>query len=149
MLSLAPCQFLIRGEKCIISSIDSLICTKGEWTLCKGYSPSSRGLTHLCLRSLHHRFVAWTKPDTTPLLLLTLTDLARSKSELIAENALLRQQLIILRRQVKRPACTKTDRILLVFLARMVGPGSKHTSSSSQRRYCGGIARAFKLSLEI
>jgi len=50
----------------------------------------------------------------------TLTDLVRSKSELVAENALLRQQLIILRRQVKRPACTKTDRMLLVLLARTV-----------------------------
>jgi putative transposase len=49
----------------------------------------------------------------------TLTDLARSKSELVAENTLLRQQLIILRRQVKRPACTKTDRMLLVLLAKM------------------------------
>jgi len=77
-------------------------------------------LTHLCLRSLHHRFVAWTTPDSTSLLLLTLTDLTRSKSELVAENALLRQQLIILRRQVKRPVCTKTDRMLLVLLARMV-----------------------------
>jgi len=50
----------------------------------------------------------------------TMIDLARSKSELVAENALLRQQLIILRRQVKRPACTKGDRMLLVLLARMV-----------------------------
>ncbi len=49
-----------------------------------------------------------------------LTDLARSKSELVAENALLRQQLIILRRQVKRPACTKPDRMLLVLLARAI-----------------------------
>src|SRR5215813_8953389 len=79
-----------------------------------------RRLTGLCLQSLHHRFVAWTKPDTTLLLLGTLTDLARSKSELVAENTLLRQQLIILRRQVKRPACTKTDRMLLVLLVRMV-----------------------------
>jgi putative transposase len=38
----------------------------------------------------------------------------------MAENALLRQQLIILKRQVKRPACTKTDRVLLVLLARVV-----------------------------
>jgi putative transposase len=53
-------------------------------------------------------------------MLLMLTDQARSKSELVAENALLRQQLIILRRQVKRPACTKTDRMLLVLLARAV-----------------------------
>src|SRR5438105_12839944 len=77
-------------------------------------------LSGLCFQSLHHHFVAWTKPDTSSLLLGTLTDLSRSKSELVAENALLRQQLIILRRQVKRPACTKTDRILLVLLARMV-----------------------------
>jgi hypothetical protein len=59
-------------------------------------------LTHLCLRSLHYRFVTWTKPDTNSLLLATLTDLSRSKSELVAENVLLRQQLIILRRQVSR-----------------------------------------------
>jgi putative transposase len=72
------------------------------------------------VQSLHHRFVAWTKPETTSLLLATLTDQARSKSELVAENALLRQQVIILRRQVKRPTCTKTDRMLLVLLARIV-----------------------------
>jgi len=77
-------------------------------------------LTGGCLQSLRQRFVVWTKPDTTSLLLLTLTDLSRSKSELVAENALLRQQLIILRRQVKRPACTRTDRILLVLLASIV-----------------------------
>jgi len=50
----------------------------------------------------------------------TLTDLGRNKSELISEHALLRQQLIILKRQVKRPACTKTDRLLLVLVARLV-----------------------------
>ena len=39
------------------------------------------------VQSLHHRFVAWTKPATTSLLLVTLTDQAHSKSELVAENA--------------------------------------------------------------
>jgi putative transposase len=77
-------------------------------------------LSGLYFQSLHHRFIAWTKPNTTSLLLGTLTDLSRCKSELVAENALLRQQLIILRRQVKRPACTRTDRILLVLLAKIV-----------------------------
>jgi putative transposase len=77
-------------------------------------------LTGVCLQSLHHRFVAWSKPDISSLLLLTLTDLSRSKSELVAENALLRKPLIILRRQVNRSVCTKTDRMLLVLLARMV-----------------------------
>ena len=38
----------------------------------------------------------------------------------MAENALLRQQFIILKRQVKQPACTQKDRILLVLLARAV-----------------------------
>jgi putative transposase len=38
----------------------------------------------------------------------------------VAENAFLRQQLIILRQQVKRPACTRPDRMLLVLLASMV-----------------------------
>ena len=72
------------------------------------------------MKELHARFVHWTKPLTSSLLLGTLVDLGRSKSELIAENALLRQQLIMLKRQVKRPACTKTDRVLLVLLARVV-----------------------------
>jgi len=76
-------------------------------------------LTRFCLQSLHHRYITWTTPGPTSLLLLTLTDLSRSKSELVAENALLRQQLLILRRQVKRPACTKMDRMLLVFLSRL------------------------------
>ncbi len=77
-------------------------------------------LTCFCLQSLQHCFVNWTKPSNTSLLLGTVTDLARSKSELVAENAFLRQQLIILRRQVKRPICAKTDRILMVLLVRMV-----------------------------
>jgi hypothetical protein len=75
-------------------------------------------LAGLCFQSLNHRFITRTKPDTTSLLLGELTDLARSKSELVTESALLRKLLIIIRRQVKRPACTKADRMLLVLLAR-------------------------------
>jgi len=59
------------------------------------------------------------KPPTTSLVVGTLADLTRGKAELLAENALLRQQLIILRRQVKRPVGRKTDRLFLVLLARM------------------------------
>ena len=60
------------------------------------------------------------RPQTIPLLLGMLIDLTRGKSELLAENALLRQQLIILRRQIKRPVYRKSDRLLLLLLARMV-----------------------------
>jgi transposase InsO family protein len=65
------------------------------------------------------RVLCWVKPPATSLVPGTLADLTRGKLELLAENALLRQQLIILRRQVKRPTYRKTDRLLLVLLARM------------------------------
>jgi putative transposase len=81
---------------------------------------SLRRLLDGCLHALSSRLTRWTKPLSSSLRLGTLADLGRSKSELIAENALLRQQLIILKRQVKRPACTNADRILLVLLARLV-----------------------------
>ena len=54
-------------------------------------------LTHLqqlkegCLHALSSLFARWTKPLRTSLPLATLTDLGKSKSQLIAENALLRQ----------------------------------------------------------
>jgi putative transposase len=83
-------------------------------------------VTHLqqlkdgCWHALSSRFARWTKPHTSSLPLPTLADLSRSKSELVAENAILRQQLIILKRQVKRPSFTKSDRMLLVLLARLI-----------------------------
>ena len=46
-------------------------------------------------------------------------DAVRPRSELIAENALLRQQLIVIRRKIKRPPLDDGDRILLVLLARL------------------------------
>ena len=70
-----------------------------------------------CLHVLQSRVLQWIKPPTISLVLGTLADLTRGKAELVAENALLRHQLIILRRQVKRPLYRKTDRFLLVLLA--------------------------------
>ena len=83
---------------------------------------------HSCLKQLvgtsvnvlRTRFVHWTTPLASSLPIGTLADLARSKAELLAENALLRQQLLILKRQVKRPACMKRDRMLLVLEASAV-----------------------------
>ena len=45
-------------------------------------------------------------------------DVVSSRSELVAENALLRQQLIVARRSVSRPALRGGDRLLMVLLAR-------------------------------
>ncbi len=44
-------------------------------------------------------------------------DLLRSRSQLLAENALLRQQVLVLRRGVKSPALTPAGRAVLVLLA--------------------------------
>src|SRR5690348_1411895 len=67
-------------------------------------------------QAFQRRLRAATKPAAAPLVVGAVADLWRSKPELVAENALLRQQLIILQRSVKRPRYTATDRALLVLL---------------------------------
>jgi hypothetical protein len=47
-----------------------------------------------CFQTIHLKFIALTKPADPSLLMASLTDLSRSKSQLLAENALLRQQLM-------------------------------------------------------
>jgi hypothetical protein len=54
-----------------------------------------------------------------------LLDLLRSKGELLAENALLRQQLIVAARRVKKPQFRPSERVLLVTVGdvRALAPG--------------------------
>jgi hypothetical protein len=66
---------------------------------------------------IEKQFKNWSRPTNAGLLLGTIADRTRRKSELMAENAFLRQQLIVLRRQTKRPVLTSSDRGLLVVLA--------------------------------
>ena len=68
------------------------------------------------LRAVHRCLASVTKPAVPPVIAGTLADLTRSRPELVAENALLRQQLVVLKRSVKRPRCTPADRALLVLL---------------------------------
>jgi putative transposase len=63
------------------------------------------------------RFKHWSQSTNAGLLLGIITDTTRNKSELVAENAFLRQQLIVLRRQTNRPVLTSSDRCLLVIFA--------------------------------
>ena len=67
------------------------------------------------LRWLQERVKLWTKPATSVLIIGALLDLTRSHADLVVENALLRQQLIVLNRQIKRPQLTNLDRICTVF----------------------------------
>ncbi len=66
---------------------------------------------------LQERIKRWMKPATSVLIIGILSDLTRSRTDLVVENALLRQQLIVLKRQVKRPRLTTLDRFRLVFLS--------------------------------
>ena len=68
-------------------------------------------------RAIRRRVAAAARPAGTTLIVGVLADVARNRSALLAENALLRHQLIIMRRGVKRPRCTPADRALLVLLA--------------------------------
>jgi hypothetical protein len=47
-------------------------------------------------------YIKWITPLKAAPLVGTLTDVAKTKKELILENALLRHQLLILNRQVKK-----------------------------------------------
>jgi putative transposase len=70
-----------------------------------------------CVTWLEVRFKQWTQPAKTSQVASALTDLTRSKSDLIAENMFLRQQLIVLERQVTRPQVKPRDRQILMLLA--------------------------------
>jgi hypothetical protein len=63
---------------------------KGDLYTVYGLLTFIRRLTNMCLLSIQQHFVDWTKPATTSLQLGTVADLAQNKSELVAENALLR-----------------------------------------------------------
>ena len=65
---------------------------------------------------LQERIKIVIKPVTPVLIIDLLSDLTHSRTDLIVENGLLRQQLIILKRQIKRPRLSNPDRIRLVLL---------------------------------
>ena len=82
--------------------------------------PSIKQCVFFCFHALQEHVLRWIKPPTTSPVVGALADLTRGKAELLAENALLRHQLLILHRQVKCPLYQKKDRLLLVLLAKMV-----------------------------
>jgi putative transposase len=77
------------------------------------------------MKTIWSRFVdwlrEWTKPDNHGLVGGAVADATRSKSQLMLENALLRQQVIVLERQVKRPQLSWRERGIMVLLASKLG----------------------------
>ena len=84
-----------------------------------------RQSVHALCQAVKHLLRRWTKPNSDALVLNAAVDLTRSKTELVLENALLRQQLIVLKRQAKRPALSWRDRALFVLLATRLRPGNR------------------------
>ena len=74
-------------------------------------------IVHPLSQAVKQHLRQWTQPDNHTLALNAALDLTRTKLELMLENALLRQQLIVLKRQTKRPKLTWRDRTLFVLLA--------------------------------
>ena len=112
-----PCE---RGR---LAPLPRGVCVERSGVRCGPPTPRTRGVDR-CVRGCCAACSPpagpppITRPTAAPLLVGTLADLARTKSDLLAEHALLRQQLLIPRRQARRPRCTRADRALLVLLAR-------------------------------
>ena len=62
-----------------------------------------RRLTRTGSRAICGRVARWLRPTANSVVPGAAADLVRGKPELIAENAFLRQQLVVLARSTKRP----------------------------------------------
>jgi hypothetical protein len=72
----------------------------------------------LGLQAADQRVKSWTQPAPDRAIQGVVSDLFRSRKDLIAENTFLRQQVIVLNRQKQgRAQLTPRDRRMLVFLA--------------------------------
>src|SRR5438552_657058 len=70
--------------------------------------------------TVERHFRAWTEPASDSVVGGVAADLLKSRRQVILENAFLRQQVIVLKRQIIRPQLTTKDRGLLVLLASQV-----------------------------
>ena len=91
----------------------------------------------------HQVFRHLTQPASSNLVTGTLADLPRRRSELLVENALLRQQLIVLHRQVKTRASPGAIDCRCYSLRASSRTGNKFCRSFSPRPFYAGIAPAF------
>jgi hypothetical protein len=70
----------------------------------------ARQLVRTRADTFRHRLLCLSRPvASTSLVLGTTADLLRNRSELVAENALLSQQLIVLARSAKRPRLARRE----------------------------------------
>ena len=82
---------------------------------------SLRSLACRALAAARRRVSTWTQPVPFAIAAGAVAASARSKRDLVVENALLRHQLLVLGRTAKRPRLTAADRGLLVVLVVLAG----------------------------
>ena len=77
-------------------------------------------LQHRVINAIQDHVKCWLRPSIASPMHGAAADLVRSRADLIAENAFLRQQLIVLQRGGSRPKLKNTDRIKLILIAKRV-----------------------------
>jgi putative transposase len=75
--------------------------------------------------AIHRRLRRITEPAGSNMVTGSLADLPRSRTELLTENALLRQPLKVLHRRTQTPRLTWRERMWLLFLAHWVPHGKQ------------------------
>lgn len=94
--------------------------------------------------SLEQAFLHLTQPSRHSVVLSPVADLTRSKADLIAENALLRQQLVVLYRQIKKPALLRNPIASGLSCSPVaLRTGRNPSSSSNPTRSSAGIGKTF------
>jgi hypothetical protein len=68
-------------------------------------------------KRLLHELREWSRPARVAA--HAVADLRKTKTELVADNALLRQQLIVANRHIKRALFTRSERTATAFFARL------------------------------
>ena len=96
-------------------------------------------LSNWCQKLIKH----WTKPAPPSLVVGLLSDLARSRTNLVVENALLRQQLIVLNRQVSDLTLPITTVSSSFYSPAVPGFGNKRFTFFNLTHSCIGIESCF------
>lgn len=78
-------------------------------------------------------------------LISLLASALKSKSRLLLENALLRQQLIIYQRAIKKPKLKQSDRVVLVWLSKLFCKWKDALISVKPETLIGWHRQGFKL----
>ena len=132
------CEYNERGPFCSYSSSNASIFTKERVNLCCVCSPQSSNVSVSAFSRSQNGFRVGSNHRRPPLCSARSPILPEANPSCLRKTSCY-DKLIILRRQIKRPIYLKTDRFLLVVLARMVRSWKKALPCPGRRRFFAGI----------